>query len=71
MDYLTLRKHVSELSHSLAEKPLVARAVDAPGRSFSLRLKFKERWGDLVFNLDSPNQGLRLAENCLETEQGS
>ncbi len=71
MDYLTLRKHVSELSHTLAEKPLIARAVDTPGRSFSLRLKFKERWGDLVFNLDSPNQGFRLVENCLETEQGS
>lgn len=71
MDYLTLRKHVAELSQALLEKPLIARAVDAPGRAFSLRLKFKESWSDFVFNLDSPNQGLRIATSCIETDRSS
>lgn len=71
MDYLTLRRHVSELSLALADKPLVARAVDASGRSLSLRLKRKEGWADLIMSLDSPNQGIRIASHCPEIEKNT
>ncbi|NCB39260.1 MAG: fibronectin-binding domain-containing protein [Erysipelotrichia bacterium] len=71
MDYLTLRKHVGELSQVLAEKPLVARAADAPGRSFFLHLKYRDHWGELVISLDNPGQGMRSAKGCVEIEKST
>ncbi|OGK09605.1 MAG: hypothetical protein A2W80_07160 [Candidatus Riflebacteria bacterium GWC2_50_8] len=72
MDYLTLKKHVTELAGQLSDRPLLARAVDSGGRSFSLRLKRKSGdWADLVVNLDSPDQGLRLTENVVELDRNS
>ncbi|EKD83996.1 MAG: hypothetical protein ACD_39C00314G0003, partial [uncultured bacterium] len=72
MDYLTLKKHVAELAEQLTDRPLLARAIDSGGRSFSLRLKRKSGgWSDLMVNLDSPDQGLRLTENVLELDKNS
>ncbi len=69
MDYLTLKRHVEELTQKISEKPIIARIVDAPGRSISLRLKNKNSWADLVINLDNPNQGLRFTSDCPEIER--
>jgi|GEM_PF-715441 len=72
MDYLTLKKHVAELAGQLTDRPLLTRAVDSGGRSFALRLKRKNGgWSDLVINLDSPDQGLRLTENTPELDKNS
>lgn len=72
MDYLTLKKHVAELAGQLADRPLLVRAVDSGGRSFALRIKRKNGdWSDLVINLDSPDQGLRLTENAVELDRNS
>lgn len=71
MDYFTLRRHISELAKALEDKPVVARAADVPGRSFSLRLKRRDGWNDLVISLDNPGQGLRLASCCSEIERSS
>lgn len=72
MDYLSLKKHVAELADMLGDRPLVTRANDCSGRSFLLRLKRKSGdWSDLVINLDSPDQGLRLSENVAELYKNS
>lgn len=71
MDYLTLRRHIGELAQSLCDRPLIARAFDAPGRAVSLRLKTSQGWADLVISLDNPNQGIRLTEACAEIERAS
>lgn len=71
MDYFTLRRQIAELAENLADKPLLARAIDVPGRSFSLHLKRRNGWNDLVISLDNPGQGLRLADNCSEIERSS
>jgi len=71
MDYLTLRRHIGELAIRLCDRPLVARAVDAPGRAISLRLKTDRGWSDLVICLDNPGQGIRLAASCPEIERSS
>lgn len=72
MDYLSLKRHVTELADMLADRPLLARANDCSGRSFSLRLKRKSGgWSDLVINLDSPDQGLRLSANVPELDRNS
>lgn len=71
MDYFTLRRHVAELAKALEDKPVVTRAVDTPGRSFSLRLKRCTGWNDLVISLDNPGQGFRLASGCSEIERSS
>ncbi len=71
MDYFTLRRHVAELGTELAERPVVTRAYNGPGRTFALRLKRRDSWGDLIFSLDSPGQGLRFAENGIESETSS
>ena len=72
MDYLTLKKHVVELAGQLTDRPLMTRAIDSGGRSFALRLKRKNGgWSDLVINLDSPDQGLRLTENTPELDKNS
>jgi predicted ribosome quality control (RQC) complex YloA/Tae2 family protein len=71
MDYFTLRRHVAELAKALEDKPVLARATDVPGRSFSLRLKRRDGWNDLVISLDNPGQGLRLTVDCPESERSS
>lgn len=71
MDYLTLRRQVEELGQAFACRPLVARAIDAAGRSLFLRLKFKDGMADLVLNLDSPNQGMRLTNHCQELDKST
>ncbi len=71
MDYFTLRRHVAELAGSLEDKPLLARAVDLPGRSFALHLKRRNGWIELIISLDNPGQGLRLAEECHEIERST
>ncbi len=71
MDYFTLRRHITELAGSLDDKPVLARAIDLPGRSFSLRLKRRSGWSELIVSLDTPGQGLRLAEECHEIERST
>lgn len=71
MDYLTLKKHISYLSERLKCRPVVIRAYDAPGRSMFFRLKTNEGVQDLNICLDPPNQGIRLADKCIDVEKNS
>mgnify|MGYP003290106298 CR=1 FL=1 len=71
MDYLTLKKHIAYLSERLKCRPVVIRAYDAPGRSIFLRLKTSEGVLDLNICLDPPNQGIRLADKCVDVEKNS
>ena len=71
MDYLTLKKHISYLSERLKCRPVVIRAYDAPGRSMFFRLKTNEGVQDLNICLDPPNQGIRLADKCVDVEKNS
>jgi predicted ribosome quality control (RQC) complex YloA/Tae2 family protein len=72
MDYFSLKKHVGELAVLLADRPLLVRAVDCSGRSLALHLKYRDNSrSDLVINLDSPDQGLRLTESAAEIEKNS
>jgi len=72
MDYLSLKKHVGELAAMLADRPLIARAIDCSGRSFALHLKRKGGGrASLVLNLDNPDQGLRIAETASELDKNS
>lgn len=71
MDYLTLKKHIAYLSERLKCRPVVIRAYDAPGRSMFLRLKTSEGVLDLNICLDPPNQGIRLADKCVDVEKNS
>lgn len=71
MDYLTLKRHIEELSQKTDDKPIIARIIDAPGRTISLRLKHRNGWEDLVISLDNPNQGLRFASDCPEIERST
>lgn len=71
MDYLTLKKHIAYLSERLKCRPVVMRAYDAPGRSMFLRLKTSEGVLDLNICLDPPNQGIRLADKCVDVEKNS
>ena len=69
MDYLTLRKHCKELSQALEDKPLVARIFAIPGRGFCWRLKNKNGFSDLVFQLEPAIQGCWLTQKACEVEQ--
>ncbi|KAF1082583.1 MAG: hypothetical protein GQF41_1304 [Candidatus Rifleibacterium amylolyticum] len=72
MDYLSLKKHVGELTDMLADRPLVVCAIGCSGRSFALQLKRKGGgWSSLVVNLDNPDQGLRVAETASELDKNS
>lgn len=71
MDYITLKKHILDLSAVLKSRPIVVRAYDRSGRSIFLRLKTDEGIKDLCISLDSPNQGLWLSNHCDEVEKNS
>lgn len=71
MDYLTLKKHISDLSEKIKSKPIVIRAYDRSGRSIFIRLKTNNGIEDLSICLDAPNQGLWLSSNCAEVEKNS
>lgn len=72
MDYFTLRRHVCELAETFSEKPIVVRAISMNGRSLALLLKCRgSKWGNLVLNLDNPEQGLRLADKISEIEKNT
>lgn len=71
MDYLTLRKHCSELADALSDKPLLARIFSIPGRGFCLRLKKTDSFVDLVFQLDPAAQGCWLTGRTTEIEKNS
>ena len=71
MDYLTLKKHISNLSQRLKCRPIVVRAYDGPSRSIFFRLKTSNGMYDLNICLDSPNQGIRLEEKSVEVDNNS
>ncbi|MFZ5950994.1 MAG: Rqc2 family fibronectin-binding protein [Candidatus Rifleibacteriota bacterium] len=71
MDYLTLRKHCSELSDALSSRPLLARIFAIPGRGFAWRMKHKDGFVDLVFQLDPAIQGCWLTNRAVEIEKNS
>lgn len=71
MDYVTLKKHISDLSKKLSDKPIVIRSYDRLGRSIFLRLKTNCGIEDLCICLDSPNQGLWFSKHCDEVEKNS
>ena len=71
MDYITLKRHVSELAEKLKSKPIVIRAYDRFGRSIFLRLKTDNGIEDLCISLDPPNQGLWFSQHCDEVEKNS
>ncbi len=71
MDYLTLRKHCAELSEALGSRPVLARIFAVPGRGFAWRLKQKDGFVDLVFQLDPAIQGCWLAERSVEIEKNN
>ncbi|GAB4278667.1 MAG: fibronectin-binding protein EfbA [Candidatus Rifleibacteriota bacterium] len=71
MDYLSLRKHCTELSDALKDRPLVARVFDIPGRGFCLKLKRLSGPGYFVFQLDQSCQGCWLSDEAHEVEKNS
>lgn len=60
MDYLTLRKHINEISNELSDKPVLVRACEVAGKGIGLILKRKDNWTCLVLQLNNSNQGLWL-----------
>ena len=68
MDYLTLKKHITDLSEKINDKPIVIRAYDRYNRSIFIRLKTINKTEDLCICLDSPNQGIWLSDHCDEVE---
>jgi predicted ribosome quality control (RQC) complex YloA/Tae2 family protein len=68
MDYLTLKKHCSELEQELKDKPLITRAFAVPGHGFCLKLKRKGLAEYFIFQLEQAIQGCRLSTEAQEKE---
>jgi predicted ribosome quality control (RQC) complex YloA/Tae2 family protein len=68
MEYLTLKRHCTEMTQELADRPLIMRVFAVHGRGICLQLKRQAKKNRLVLQLDQASQGFWLSNKAQEIE---